>query len=509
MEGPTQGRFHAIEIGQVRGDYEILEKLGEGGMGAVYKVRNKLYNRVEAMKVLRAEQLIGLESEERFLREIKVLASLDHPKIACLYTAQRIDGAVCMLMEYVEGESLDKAIEKGDETLTIADIVGYAIQVLDALAYAHSCTVVHRDIKPSNIMRTVSGDIKLLDFGIARMQEDRKITRTGCTPGSPHYASPEQIKGEVLDCRSDIYSLGVSLYEMVAGRLPFEGSLGTLLNGHLNEEPISPIEIEQDLPESLNRCILTAIDKDPNKRYQTAEAFRVDLKSVYSIAEDIVVVEPKVSRRWLYMTCGGAAVLAVLLIAAIEGPRLFRDGIVRAVPQPSMTRAYSSVPNPSSSSHVPPVPGGANVLSTPTSSAAPRQSHRKLPVQTLAQQRTTQPLPERLREKGPSAERQQAGTTPSDSTTRLTVPVELHDRFVRLSAAAAAFKTTLDAARMAMRGEAVSLHPGLERALSVAQAKLSEAEKETAAGAYANAQKSLDAAERELLIISERLGLKL
>jgi len=192
------------------GDYEILKVLGSGGMGRVYQVRNAITDRVEAMKVLLPDLQGHEDVAARFQREIKVLAALNHPNIATLHTALTIENQLVMIMEYVEGESLSARLNHGPVPAT--DALRYFDQVLSALSYAHQRQVIHRDIKPANIMLTPDGNVKLMDFGIARSQgEPNKLTATGSTLGSLNYMSPEQIKGEAVDARSDLYSLGISL----------------------------------------------------------------------------------------------------------------------------------------------------------------------------------------------------------------------------------------------------------------------------------------------------------
>jgi len=181
-----------------------------------------------------------------------------------------------MLMEYVEGSTIDELLHKGP--LELSQCLTCTSQVLDALAYAHARGVVHRDIKPANIMITPSGVVKLMDFGIARMQADRQLTKTGTTVGSLYYMSPEQINGEQPDPRSDLYSLGVTLYEMVTGRRPFVGDSDySIMAAHLQNKPVAPMEIIAGVPLDLNDIILMAIAKDPEKRFQKAEAFRAAL----------------------------------------------------------------------------------------------------------------------------------------------------------------------------------------------------------------------------------------
>ena len=265
--------------GQRLGDYEILEVLGAGGMGKVYKVRNTISDRIEAMKILLPNLSSQQELADRFLREIKLLASLNHPNIAQLRTALTIDNQLVMIMEFVEGVTLASRILEGP--LPAAAAVNYTDQVLGALSYAHKMNIVHRDVKPANMMLTPQGVVKLMDFGIARSASDRGLTMTGTTLGSLNYMPPEQVKGEPADARSDLYSLGIALYEMATGRLPFQGdSSYSLMAAHLNEQPRPPIEYRADIPETLNQIILISLEKDPAKRFQSADAFRNALKNV-------------------------------------------------------------------------------------------------------------------------------------------------------------------------------------------------------------------------------------
>jgi serine/threonine-protein kinase len=272
-----------MNIGQRIGDYEIVEVLGTGGMGEVYKVRNVLSERLEAMKVLLPNLAGSPELAERFLREIKLQASLDHPNIAKLYTAFRDSNRLLMVMEFVEGQAIDKLIASGP--LKTRDAVEYAGQVLAALAYAHGRGVTHRDIKPANLMRTPSGTIKLLDFGIAHMKKDPKLTQTGTTLGSLYYIAPELIQGAEPDARCDIYSLGVVLYEMVTGRKPFPGdNQYSIMAAHMEGAPVAPSHVAPWMPGPLNEVILKAIAKDPAHRFQTAEAFKSALEDAAKVA---------------------------------------------------------------------------------------------------------------------------------------------------------------------------------------------------------------------------------
>jgi len=260
------------------GDYEILGVLGSGGMGKVFKVRNVISDRIEAMKILLPDLAGRQDLADRFLREIKLLAGLNHPNIAALRTALTLNNQLVMVMEYVEGTTLATRLEQAP--IPAVDAVNYVDQVLGALSYAHRQKVIHRDIKPANMMLTPEGVVKLMDFGIARSGTDRALTTTGTTMGSLYYMSPEQVKGQATDARSDLYSLGVSLYEMVTGERPFRADSDySLMAAHLQQPPKPPIELRSDLSAALNEIILMAIAKDPALRFQSADAFRNALNS--------------------------------------------------------------------------------------------------------------------------------------------------------------------------------------------------------------------------------------
>ena len=280
-----------MNIGDRIGDYEIVQVIGAGGMGQVFKVRNTLSERVEAMKVALSNLEGSQEALERFQREIKVQAALDHPNIAKLHTAMTYGNQLLMFMEFVEGDSLSKMVEAGP--LPIASVTGYAAQALDALGYAHSKGVVHRDIKPANIMATPSGVIKLMDFGIARAKTDRKLTQTGSAVGSLYYMSPEQIRGADPDPRSDLYSFGITMYELVTGKRPFAGNSDfQIMSAHLQESPAPPIDVVPGVSAELSDIILMAIAKDPDERFQSAQAFRAALMSVNVAAAPAPVAAP-------------------------------------------------------------------------------------------------------------------------------------------------------------------------------------------------------------------------
>jgi serine/threonine-protein kinase len=278
-----------MERGTRIGDYEILDELGRGGMGRVYRVRNVLADRMEAMKVLLRAG--SADEANRFLREIKVLAALSHPHIAVLRTALTVGDQVAMVMELVEGEPLSKRIRRGP--VPVPEALAYTAQVLDALGYAHAQGVIHRDVKPANMMITSGGQLKLTDFGIARSSHEPALTATGTTTGSVAYMSPEQVNGDPVDARSDLYAAGISLYEMVTGQTPFRShSEYLVMSAHVQEAPTPPIRLRADLPDALNGVIMRAIAKRPADRFQTAGEFRSALQMSMAAAGTLAHVAP-------------------------------------------------------------------------------------------------------------------------------------------------------------------------------------------------------------------------
>ena len=262
----------AFEPGTILGDYEVLGPIGAGGMGTVYKVRNTLSDRIEALKILLPDLQTAGHLEERFLREIRVLASLAHPNIASLHTAVRLNNQLLMLMEYVEGRSLSSIMRATRVPTNVA--ADYARQTLAAVAFAHGRGVVHRDIKPSNVMVSTQGTVKLLDFGIATMAASKKLTRTGVVIGSLHYMSPEQVQAGPADARSDVYSLGVTFYELFTGRCPIEGESDyAVMTAHLFNTPQPPSQVDPAVPAAISDLIGKAMEKEPAKRFQSAAEF--------------------------------------------------------------------------------------------------------------------------------------------------------------------------------------------------------------------------------------------
>jgi eukaryotic-like serine/threonine-protein kinase len=315
----------AAETGQRVGDYEVVALLGTGGMGRVYKVRSVISNREEAMKILLPDFATQPELAARFMAEIRTLAGLDHPNITQLRTAFQVQNQFVMVMEFVEGTTLDKMPGR----LPIEQVIDYSLQVLAALSYAHLKGVTHRDIKPANIMITDHGVVKLMDFGIAKSTDDLNLTRPGTTMGSIYYMAPEQVRGGTVDGRTDIYSFGVTLYEMVTGRKPFQAETSySVLNAQLNETPAPPAQWNPSLSRAMNDIVLRAMAKDPGARFQTAEEFRTALKA---LREPHAVAAP-------------AAAVAAVPIPVPAPPAQNAPPFQPAAPAPAQAPGFAPVP---------------------------------------------------------------------------------------------------------------------------------------------------------------------
>jgi eukaryotic-like serine/threonine-protein kinase len=269
----------AFEVGQRVGEYEVVRILGHGGLGQVYEVRHSISQRAEAMKVLLPSERAGAEVSERFRREIQLLGALSHPHIASLHNAFYHDGQLIMVMELVSGETLRTRSIRAP--MPVPQLLRYARQILSALDYAHTRGVVHRDIKPTNIMITAENQIKLLDFGIAISERSADLTAPGFMVGSVHYMSPEQIAGDKATPRSDLYAVGVTLYEVLTGRPPADATSNfEVMRLRMNEEPRAPIEINPQLPLPLSNVLLKALERNPADRFTTAQEFLAALSDI-------------------------------------------------------------------------------------------------------------------------------------------------------------------------------------------------------------------------------------
>lgn len=260
--------------------YELLEKIGEGGMSEVFKARCNKLNRFVAVKILKKEFCDNVEIVEKFKGEATAIAKLNDSNIVNILDVGTQDDINYIVMELVDGKTLKEIIRKNGK-MNYEEAIIAAIQVAKALDCAHRNKIIHRDVKPQNILVADNGVIKVTDFGIAKSTSASTITNTSTIMGSAHYLSPEQAKGGFIDYRTDLYSLGVVLYEMVTGELPFEADTAvTIALKHLQEQVVPPKNINTKIPDSLNKFILKCMEKEPNKRYQTAQDVIRDLEKI-------------------------------------------------------------------------------------------------------------------------------------------------------------------------------------------------------------------------------------
>ena len=272
--------------GKILGNrYELLEKIGGGGMALVYKAKCRLLNRFVAVKILRPEFINDEEFVKRFKIEAQAAASLSHPNIVSIYDVGHEEDVHYIIMEFVHGITLkDYILQK--KKLPWKEAVKISIQICSAIEHAHRNHIVHRDIKPHNILFTEEGIVKVTDFGIARAVSSSTITMVGSTIGSVHYFSPEQARGGYTDEKSDLYSLGIALYEMVTGRLPFDGETPVAIAlKHIQDQAVRPVDVDESVPSAVNDIIMKAIKKEQNKRYQTASEMLQDLNRVLTEPE--------------------------------------------------------------------------------------------------------------------------------------------------------------------------------------------------------------------------------
>ena len=350
----------SLSPGTHLGAYEILAPLGAGGMGEVYRARDTRLGREVAIKILHSRYASDAVRRERFLREARAVSSLNHPNIVALYDIGSEAGTDFLVMELVRGRTLDQLI--GNRGLSINETLKYAIPIAEAMGRAHAAGVLHRDLKPANIMVTEDGVPKILDFGLAQLSETQAVSDSDRTTMAPHpamaprpalseegmiagtasYMSPEQAEGKKLDARSDIFSFGAMLYEMIAGRRAFHGdSTVSTLAAVLNQEPEALSKLTPQTPRDLERIVERCMRKDLNRRFHSMHDVRVQLDEVREESESGVLAAqsaaPAKRRIWWY--AAGAAVVVVAIAAGI----FFRQRTA-AVPPPSAPAPLTAYP---------------------------------------------------------------------------------------------------------------------------------------------------------------------
>ncbi|MFQ5866060.1 MAG: protein kinase [bacterium] len=308
-------------IGTTISHYRIIEKLGAGGMGVVYKAEDTKLKRTVALKFLPQELTRNPEAKERFIQEAQAASALQHKNICTIHEIDETDdGQIFISMDYYEGETLKKKIECGP--LKIDESVDIVIEIAQGLSSAHEADMIHRDIKPANVIITERGEVKIVDFGLAKLAGQKKLTQVGTTMGTVAYMSPEQAGGEEIDHRSDIWSLGVVLYEMITGSLPFKGDYEQAVTySILNEEPEPITGLRTGVPLELERIVNKTLAKNASERYQHMADFLVDLKSVTKEFEVGPMKRPSTTatpalRKRTYLF-GGVASLIILILCAL------------------------------------------------------------------------------------------------------------------------------------------------------------------------------------------------
>jgi len=306
------------------GRYQIVKELGKGSMGVVYQAHDPQIDRLVALKVLREDRVGGEDFVLRFLKEAKAIGRLSHPNIVTVYDVGRDHGTIYIAMEYLEGKPFNDVIRNGQ--MSLEQNVDIGLQVARTLNYAHSKGIVHRDIKPSNIIFSADGQIKLTDFGIARIEDPdaAQQTQAGDILGTPTYMSPEQVIGKNVDGRSDLYSLGVLLYELTVGRRPFLGNnIAAIFRAITHDAPIAPSQIDPSIPKAISDLIIKALSKNPDERFQTGTAMCDALKTCLESKELIEPPQEKIRGRRMV---GGLFLIIGIMLIIISGGVFYFTG---------------------------------------------------------------------------------------------------------------------------------------------------------------------------------------
>jgi serine/threonine protein kinase/Tfp pilus assembly protein PilF len=325
-------------IGKIISHYKITEELGRGGMGIVYKAHDTKLDRDVALKFLPPHLDASAEDISRFEQEAKAISALNHPYIETIYDVDEIDEQKYLVLEYIPGGTLKsklKQLRSEDKTFSISEVLDYGIQLAEGLGHAHRHQIIHRDVKTDNILLTEEGKVKLTDFGLAKLRGTIHKTKTGSTLGTAAYMSPEQIRGEEVDQRSDLWSLGVVLYELVTSHLPFPGEYEAAVTyAILNEDPQAVRSVRSEVPPELEKMIIRCLEKDRSKRYQQADEMIADLKSIQQNLSDSITISSKPGKwRWiLALVIFLLAVVGLYLFYSRSGPSSTNQKTIAVLP---------------------------------------------------------------------------------------------------------------------------------------------------------------------------------
>ena len=312
--------FAALMVGQTLGKYRIVERIGRGGMGIVYRGVDETLDRQVAIKAISPE-LVEDDLVRRFRAEAVTLAKVNHPNIATVYELFRDDDRLLMVMEFVSGQTFEQLLERTGP-MSVERSASLTGQILEALGHAHRAGIVHRDLKPANLMVTDAGVVKVMDFGIARVSGTERMTSDGFMVGTPAYMAPEQVRGEDVDGRTDLYAVGVVFYRLLTGKLPFKADTAVaMIQSQLNDQPTPARHVRAELPEWLDAVLMRSLAKRPADRYQTAEEFRRALNSLDELGalaplpDDVTVATPAAS-----ILSPGAGVAPASAVTPAPGP---------------------------------------------------------------------------------------------------------------------------------------------------------------------------------------------
>lgn len=386
------------------GHYKIIQKIGEGGMGEVYKGIDPMLEREVAIKLMRPELSNRPEILERFRSEAIALGRMNHSNIAAVYNFGQDQNQYYMALEFVSGETLGSII-KDRGKLPWQTALNYAVAALEGLEHAHQLRIIHRDIKPANIMINEKNNVKIMDFGIARILEKARMTKTGNFIGTLEYMSPEQIQGKEVDARADIYSMGAVLYEMLTGHILFTRDTDfELMNSQISEKPKPPREFNQAIPLKLEKIVLQALEKDPAKRFSSAHEFSQVLRKL-ALVEAVEESATESSAGMSFFRNYPAVVIAGLLLVPAGSYALWKMNSA-ASPQSITTPAPQTVSLPPAEiqpvNQLPQTDNGSVAIMVPTE-PLPSPSSKKLPQLTL-------PAEEKLIPENPVFEEPEAKT---------------------------------------------------------------------------------------------------